>query len=273
LRPVSMAGWRKRTSPMRARFIGAGFVFAPGRFVEEVPYDPELYFYGEESTMTLRAFTHGYDLFHPHVPLVWHDYIRDSATRHWDNHTPDTEGTFDWSEFDSRSKEKVRRLLAGEPVGEYGLGTVRSLQDYETYAGISLSKRKAQDYTRQAAEPPNPPAAEDWADSIYEWMARITLDFLSLPVGALADPRCWYVTITDRDHQEIYRREIQASELATLSGQEDKIILICEFQSGTIPERWTVQPLSRSAGWLRKLADDFPDGEYTILVADERDGD
>ncbi|HEY0796824.1 MAG TPA: GlcNAc-transferase family protein, partial [Acidisarcina sp.] len=96
LRPVSMVGWRQRTAPMRARFIGAGFVFAPGCFVQEVPYDPELYFYGEESTMTVRAFTHGYDLFHPHVPLVWHDYIRDSATRHWDNHTADTEGTFDW---------------------------------------------------------------------------------------------------------------------------------------------------------------------------------
>ena len=76
MKPIGIPDWIFRSQPMRARFLAAGFLFAPGSFVEEVPYDPELYFIGEEITMTLRAFTSGYDLFHPCNRIVWHDYVR-----------------------------------------------------------------------------------------------------------------------------------------------------------------------------------------------------
>ncbi len=36
--------------------------------------------------MTVRAFTHGYDLFHPCETIVWHDYVRKDAVKHWDDH-------------------------------------------------------------------------------------------------------------------------------------------------------------------------------------------
>ena len=41
-----------------------------------VPYDPTLYFLGEEITLAVRAYTHGYDLFHPSETIVWHEYTR-----------------------------------------------------------------------------------------------------------------------------------------------------------------------------------------------------
>ena len=50
---------------IRARFLCAHFIFAVSSFVEEVPYDPQLYFFGEEITLAIRAFTSGYDLYHP----------------------------------------------------------------------------------------------------------------------------------------------------------------------------------------------------------------
>ena len=56
----TMQDWRDRSLPMRARFLAAGMMFTLGRFVSDVPYDPELYFYGEEATLAMRAFTHGY---------------------------------------------------------------------------------------------------------------------------------------------------------------------------------------------------------------------
>ena len=58
--------------PIRARFLSAHCLFAPGSFVEDVPYDPELYFIGEEITLAVMAFTHGYDLFHPSRHILWH---------------------------------------------------------------------------------------------------------------------------------------------------------------------------------------------------------
>src|SRR6185437_7520232 len=83
LRPQNFP--RKPTRPVRARFIAAGFLFTCGRFVEEVPYDPELYFMGEETAMTVRAFTHGYDFFHPAETILWHDYGRQHTRKHWED--------------------------------------------------------------------------------------------------------------------------------------------------------------------------------------------
>jgi hypothetical protein len=56
---------RSGGDPIRGRFVSAHFPFAPGDFVTEVPYDPELYFHGEEITLAIRAFTRGWSLFHP----------------------------------------------------------------------------------------------------------------------------------------------------------------------------------------------------------------
>ena len=48
----------------RGFLISAGFMFAESRLIEDVPYDPHLYFEGEETTLSLRLFTNGYDVFH-----------------------------------------------------------------------------------------------------------------------------------------------------------------------------------------------------------------
>ena len=37
--------------------------------------------------MTVRAFTHGYDLFYPHRVILWHEYTRNYRPKHWDDHT------------------------------------------------------------------------------------------------------------------------------------------------------------------------------------------
>ena len=66
----------ERTEPIPARFYSAHFAFAKGDFVKEVPHDPDYYFHGEEVSIAVRAFTHGYDLLHPHKIFLWHYYTR-----------------------------------------------------------------------------------------------------------------------------------------------------------------------------------------------------
>ena len=149
--------------------------FCSGKY----PYDPELYFLGEEAAMTLRAFTHGYDLFHPCETIVWHDYVRKDGIRHWDDHTEANKTGTAWSEWDLQSKNKIKRLLAGQPVDEFGLGTVRTIEDFEAYAGLSFRFRKVQDYTSRSEEPPNPEVDSDWAQAVYSWLVRITLQAIS----------------------------------------------------------------------------------------------
>lgn len=269
MKPIAIPDWQSLNRPRRARFLSAGFLFTPGYFVEEIGYDPELYFLGEEAALTLRAFTSGYDLFHPHKTIVWHDYGRPAAPKHWSDHTKANHLDREWHELDAYSRKKIRRLLTGEPVDSYGLGSVRSLQQYEEFAGISLKLRKVQDYTLRSEEPPNPEAAPDWMGQIFNWMVRITLDRTALPTQALGDPAFWYVGVNDENHNEIYRQDVPESQLATLSTAEPKIVLFCELQSGTIPASWTVWPVSRSAGWLNKIEGTLGENDYSIVLDED----
>jgi glycosyltransferase involved in cell wall biosynthesis len=63
--PETIPGWRDLTEPITARFYSAHFCFTLGQFSTEVQHDPEYYFHGEEISIAVRAYTHGYDLFHP----------------------------------------------------------------------------------------------------------------------------------------------------------------------------------------------------------------
>jgi hypothetical protein len=269
LRPEAFPQQKTGKLPRRARFVSAGFLFAQGHFVEEVPYDPELYFLGEESAITVRAYTHGYDFFHPAETIIWHDYIRADAKKHWGDHTDTDVVSNHWSELDERSRYKVQRLLLGEAVESFGLGAARTLKQYEAYAGLSFRLRKAQQYTVRAEEPPNPETLPNWPDKIYPWITRIRFNRTQIPEGSLVDPALWVLSILDDEGYEIYRRDLTADELRPLSGVGEDLALICEFESETVPSNWTVYPLSGSKGWLRKFEGRLSDEDVAIVKIDD----
>lgn len=130
--------------PIASAFVGAGCIFAPALAFDEVPYDPHLYFHGEEVTMSARLWTHGWDAFAPNDVLMYHDYTHDRGRpKHWEDHT-------DWGALNARSFARIRHLLAGEAVGDpqalveidrYGLGQKRALAEYESYAGVDFTRR------------------------------------------------------------------------------------------------------------------------------------
>jgi hypothetical protein len=262
MKPLAIPNWQSLQRPLRARFISGGFLFAPGEFVCEVPYDPELYFLGEEASMTVRAFTHGYDLFHPHETIIWHDYVRNDAVKHWDDHT------VEWGEQDLLSKAKIRNLLSGQPVDAFGLGNARTLEEYEEYAGLSFRLRKAQDYTVRSQEPPNPKVAADWTEQVFSWLVRIRLRN-EFPAGGWGDFSFWYIGVHDEHGSEIYRRDLSSEELVPLSVQQPEIELVCELQSGSIPVSWTVWPVSRTRGWLSRIDGKLGEEDFTILLDEE----
>ena len=259
--------------PRRARFLSAGFLFAPGSFVEEIPYDPGLYFVGEEAAMTVRAYTSGYDLFHPADTVIWHDYERREAVKHWDDHTEAARPGQAWGEHDLQSKARVVKLLAGEPLDAFNLGNVRTLAEYEAFAGISFGARKAQIYTMRADEPPNPPMPPAWEEQIYTWLVRLAFPAAAVREEAIADASLWYIGIHDALGNEIYRRDLTRVEVQALPAGQPQIVLVCELQSGSVPASWTVWPLTRSSGWLPKVEGRLGEGDYTILLGENFAGD
>ena len=69
--------------PMLEPFWAAGFSFARGHFLVRVPYDPLLpmVFMGEEISIGIRGWTHGYDFYAPPTSVVFHEYAQESKRR------------------------------------------------------------------------------------------------------------------------------------------------------------------------------------------------
>ena len=126
-----------------AYLMAAGCVFTRGDFVEEIPYDPNYYFYGEELSMALRAFTHGYSFFHiPDVPLfhLYTDVTNLPRKLHWDPED-DKNRAVKWHELEKNSLDRLDDLFAGNIEDLMGLGLERSLEDYALLSGIDLKNK------------------------------------------------------------------------------------------------------------------------------------
>lgn len=246
-------------SPVRSRSVSGHFLFAPGSFVRNVPYDPDMYFSGEETTMAVRAFTHGYDLFHPSTVVTWHEYSRDYRRRHWDDHTEGEGDGPPWHELYERGLAKVADFFAEPRAGRLGLGEVRTFRDYEAYAGVSFQHRRVQDYTRLSGEPPNPPAEQGWPERVRDYRIEISVETSQLPAAATDDPELWYVGIHDREGHELYRQDATAQELSkVLPVPGRQVTIVREFASEALPTSWTVLPRSASAEWLKPIVGAIP---------------
>ena len=124
-----------------AEGVTAGLPMVDGRLT---PYDPHLYFHGEESTLSARLYTHGWDVYAPNDVLLYHDYTHDRGRpKHWQDNR-------DWTRLNVLSFARVRHLLAGQAptdpaalaqIDRYGLGTDRPLADFEVLAGVDFTSR------------------------------------------------------------------------------------------------------------------------------------
>jgi hypothetical protein len=115
--------------------MACGCIFTLGKYVYEIPYDPQFYFEGEEQAMALRAYTHGWDIFHvPNMP-IYHLMERETRTSHWDGE-PDKQRPEHWWEFKTRAMERLTQLVKYEDLGVYSLGTKRTLKEYAEFCGL-----------------------------------------------------------------------------------------------------------------------------------------
>lgn len=134
--------------PVMGCHISAGFLFAAGNFVEEVPYDPYLYFHGEEQSLAVRAFTRGWDIFHPLAVPLYHLYKTEGtpySTHHWHGEA-DAKRAFQAAYLTERAKQRLNRLLMGDGLpGAYGLGTVRSMEQFRELSGIDYRTQTVTD--------------------------------------------------------------------------------------------------------------------------------
>ncbi len=132
-------------APVPGFHVGAGCLFAPGRFAQALPYDPHYYFHGEEQALAARLYTHGWDIFHTPALPIYHLYNTPEAGApprplHWDAET-DRQRSQTWWTLEQRSRARLGALVRGDDLGIYSLGLVRSLADYAAFSGIDYAAR------------------------------------------------------------------------------------------------------------------------------------
>ena len=140
-------------------FCAAGFLFGPSAVLADVPYDPHLYFLGEEITLAVRLYTHGWDIFTPTRAVVYHDYTkRPGRRRHWDDNGH-------WIRINQLSLARIRHLLEMEEtddpeallqIDRYGLGRRRSLAEFQAFSGVDFRNRLINGKTTDELEAARP---------------------------------------------------------------------------------------------------------------------
>jgi hypothetical protein len=139
--------------PVPGIHSGAGCLFGPGSVVDALPYDPQLYFHGEEQALALRAWTRGWDIFHiPGMP-VYHLYHQAGAAPrplHWSPEI-DAQRAVQSSALTAAANQRLAALLwGGADLGVYGLGSQRTLADYAAFSGIDYPQRSIGPLARKA---------------------------------------------------------------------------------------------------------------------------
>jgi hypothetical protein len=139
---IQMSTERKSQPHQRTAFTCCNFVFTHGAWIREVPEDPAMINAGHEGPLSLRTYTHGYDMYLPDAIQVWHlDYQNyPDGYRHkvWEAKTSQ------WQ--DERTDLMISRLQTlvygkGDPrsLGRYGPGNERSVAEWGESAGLDLT--------------------------------------------------------------------------------------------------------------------------------------
>jgi hypothetical protein len=243
-RPHTIENWQNLDKPIPARFVSGHFFFTIGKHCEEYKYDPNIYFAGDEISLSIRSFTLGYDLFHPHKTVVWHEYTREGRTKHWTDFNTENLSTGvvekPWWEMDNDSKRRLRHMLQEEDnnidLGVYGLGEVRTHHDYELYAGINFKERMLHPSTIKGKNPP--------INDETEWYLKQKEVYdLELEIPYTENFKFIYVGVEDENGDVIYRHD--------LTTYQEKLNV--KIESYEKPRKWVYWVNDINGEWSTRL--------------------
>lgn len=220
---IPMAGSKNFTAsrPERGSYLAGGFIFSHGKFVTDVANDPQIFFAGEEIAMAVRAFTCGYDVYHPHQPLIWHYYQRAECPKVWQDHDNDArergEVSHSWWQRDQRSKQRIATLLGltddnADTLAPYGPGKVRTLREFEYQTGLLFRLHATQPAVTDARKQAffaDKPVSES------AWLASFSIRYdkhISLPLSELSVSETPYqfiqMGVYDKDNLLLYSQRL-----------------------------------------------------------------
>lgn len=251
--PAAIENYKTLSEPIPARFYSAHFAFTIGDFVNEVPHDPNYYFHGEEISIAVRAYTWGYDLFHPHKVIAWHEYTREGRKKQWDDDSK-------WGIKNEISHERNRKLFEMDGNTKdivfdfYDFGKIRNLEDYERYSGINFKKRAVQKYTLDNNIAPNPKLYGQEYENSFMKIFKHCVDVHKSSFDQNIDYSFCAVIFEDENGNSLDRKDYVGKEFFNIIKTNDEFVKFWRtFMIETKPYKWVVWPYSESKGWLNKI--------------------
>jgi hypothetical protein len=254
--PWYIQDWKERDTVIKARTISGHFYFVDSKFINEVPYDPDIYFggYTEETTMSVRAWTSGYDFFSPYRPYIWHEYTRQGRPKHWEDHGVKSETDKTSGERDMFARSKTRQLFDQEDNGidltGYDLGTARTLREYELFTGIDFKKQRIQDYTLKVNEPPNSlPWDEGFITNKYDISINWDIEFFKN--HQFKKPKFLTLGVLTKSDVELYRHDFQIETQPQYVNLENNKFTV-NIQSIDTPSKIVMYLFDEEQGWSKR---------------------
>jgi hypothetical protein len=161
-----------------------------------------------------------------------------------------------WWRQNDRGRAKIRKLLRVEDndfdLTGYDLGNVRSLRQYEIYAGIHFKKKAFQAHTKQNKFPPNPVihSGEDWENSFslsYYHLVDIHRHILNKN-----DYDYIYIAYDDKEGIGIHSQEIKGQKLRDFIEKNVPIHFENIFNTDISPARVVYWAHSPERGWAER---------------------
>lgn len=137
---IQMSTGRKTEPHQTTALVCCNFVFTRGRWIHEVPEDPGMINAGHEAALSVRSWTHGWDIYLPDEIQIWHldysNYPEGHRRKVWEAKSQAWQ-----DEHTDRMIQRFRALFyGGDPsiLGRYRLGSERRLSAWAELAGLDL---------------------------------------------------------------------------------------------------------------------------------------
>jgi hypothetical protein len=166
----------------------------------------------------------------------------------WDD---DAKHGVDWWNKQNTARAKIRQLFRVEDNGfdltGYDLGTVRTIEDYEAYAGVNFKNKSVQKYTIDNGYPPTP-IDSPWSKSFYH---LVTVHRNELPAN---DYKSILIAFDDDQGIGIHSKSIDGHQLQQFLNNNGPIHYEEYFEYfDKKPSRMVAWGYSESRGWAERV--------------------
>lgn len=120
------------------RAVSGGEIFSDGSISKVYP-NKHMFNWGEEFLTAIRLFTHGYDLMLPEKQVLYHLYYSDPIK------SQRRLSGIDFPEENDKifkgSNKEIGRILKDKIIGDFELGSKRTIEEFGEYAQIDFAKK------------------------------------------------------------------------------------------------------------------------------------